>query len=97
MHVGSYVTHAWPMHQPMRASSGAYEWIVSTNYLLEAFGMHNHVRQPPVDEIELSNFELAAARRGTDPSASLGRRLAQQRIRGGARLDAPLLTPASSL
>jgi len=57
---------------------------------------HAHVRQLK-DKIKLSNFELAAARGGTDPSASLGRRLARQRIRGGARLDAPLLLPASSL
>ena len=90
------------MHGPCispckQASYGAYEWAVSIDYLLEAFGMHNHVRQPPVDEIELSNFELEAARRGTDPSASLGRRFARQRIRGGARLDAHLLAPASSL
>jgi len=55
-----------------------------------------HVRQLK-DKIKLSNFELAAAQRGTDPSASLGRRLARQRIRGGARLDAPLLVPVSSL
>ena len=48
--------------------------------------MHNHVRQPPVDEIELSNFELAAARRETNPVASLGCRLGRQQIRGGAWL-----------
>ena len=86
------------MHGPCKqASYGAYEWAVSIDYLLEAFGMHNHVRQPPVDEIELSNFELAAARRGTDLSAPLGRRLARQRIRGGARLDAPLLASVFGL
>ena len=59
--------------------------------------MHNHVRQPHVDEIKLSNFELAAARRETDPGAWLGRRLARQQIKGGARLDAPLLASASGL
>ena len=90
------------MHGPCispckQASYGAYEWAVSIDYLLEAFGMHNHVRQPPVDEIELSNFELAAARRGTDPSASLGAGLlgnGLEAAHGSTLLSWP---PASSL
>ena len=92
MHVGSYVTHASAHASLVRCIR-----VDRLHELSSGSFSHAHVRQQPVDEIELSNFELAAARRGTDPSASLRRRLARQRIRGGARLDAPLLASVFGL